>query len=245
MPITGYRIYRGTWSGGETLLTTVGVSTSYTDETTSYGTTYYFQISALTAAGEGTRSNEMYATPQAPSDSIAPSKPGTPKALALGTSQIVIDWTDATDNVGVTGYQVFRNGVLVGSPTNDYFLDSGLSPATTYSYTVKAVDAAGNLSLASTATSAKSASLGNSNTTGTIEGVTFNSGGTYLANVVASVTVNGSVKTTKSSTSGLWKFTNLPVGTYTVTFTLSGYRSATAVMTVTGKQLALSTVELG
>ena len=63
--ITGYRIYRGTYSGGETLLTIVGNVTSYTDAA-SNGTTYYYQVSALNSVGEGARSNERSATPTAP-----------------------------------------------------------------------------------------------------------------------------------------------------------------------------------
>lgn len=58
--ITGYKIYRGTASGGETLLATVGgAGTSYTDSTAAAGTTYYYQVSAVNAVGEGPRSCEV------------------------------------------------------------------------------------------------------------------------------------------------------------------------------------------
>src|SRR5262249_4204224 len=50
--ITGYRVYRGTTSGAETLLTTVGTVTSYTDTTAVNGTTYYYEVSAVNAVGE-------------------------------------------------------------------------------------------------------------------------------------------------------------------------------------------------
>ena len=62
-PITGYEIWRGTTSGGASLLTTVGVTTSYTDSTVSNGTTYYYQVAAVNAVGTGPGSNERSATP--------------------------------------------------------------------------------------------------------------------------------------------------------------------------------------
>ena len=64
--ITGYKIYRGTSSGGETLLTTVGNVTSYKDTRPSNGTTYYYKVAAVNAVGEGALSNERSATPAAP-----------------------------------------------------------------------------------------------------------------------------------------------------------------------------------
>jgi len=62
-PITGYDIYRGTSSGGETLLATVGTMTSYVDAAVTSGTADYYEVSAVNAVGEGPRSNEVSATP--------------------------------------------------------------------------------------------------------------------------------------------------------------------------------------
>src|SRR5437660_1798272 len=64
--ITNYKIYRGTTSGGETLLTTVGNEFTYTDSGLTNGQTYYYQVSAVNALGEGPRSNGATATPMAP-----------------------------------------------------------------------------------------------------------------------------------------------------------------------------------
>ena len=55
-PITGYRIYRGTTSGAESLVATLGVVTTYTDTGRTNGTTYFYQVAAVNAAGEGARS---------------------------------------------------------------------------------------------------------------------------------------------------------------------------------------------
>jgi subtilisin len=62
-PISGYQIWRGTSSGGESLLTTVGVTTGYTDSSVSNGTTYYYQVAAVNTVGPGPGSNERSATP--------------------------------------------------------------------------------------------------------------------------------------------------------------------------------------
>jgi len=61
--ITNYKIYRGTSSGAETFLTQVGNVTSYLDVAVAFGTTYYYKVSAINAAGEGPLSNERSATP--------------------------------------------------------------------------------------------------------------------------------------------------------------------------------------
>jgi Fibronectin type III domain len=62
-PITGYEIYRGTTSGGEALLKTVGDVTSYEDASAHDGTTYYYKVAAVNASGTGADSNEVSALP--------------------------------------------------------------------------------------------------------------------------------------------------------------------------------------
>ena len=75
-----------------------------------------------------------------------------PGGTAVSASQVNLSWTAATDNVGVTGYQVERcqgsactTFAQVGTPTGTSFNNTGLSASTTYRYRVRAVDAAGNL----------------------------------------------------------------------------------------------------
>jgi hypothetical protein len=72
-------------------------------------------------------------------------------ATAASPTQVNVSWSASTDNVGVTGYDVLRDGAVVGSvasPTLTYS-DTTAAPATAYSYTVRAKDAANNLSAAS------------------------------------------------------------------------------------------------
>ncbi|WMJ67773.1 glycosyl hydrolase family 18 protein [Stenotrophomonas sp. 24(2023)] len=86
--------------------------------------------------------------------------PSVPAGLAVGTrtsSSIALSWSASTDNAGgsgVAGYDVYRNGSLVGSPSSASYVDGGLSPSTTYSYRVRARDNAGNASAQGTAISA-------------------------------------------------------------------------------------------
>jgi hypothetical protein len=61
--ITNYNIYRGTASGGETLLTTLGNVLAYTDTAVTNGQTYYYQVTAVNSVGESSKSNEASATP--------------------------------------------------------------------------------------------------------------------------------------------------------------------------------------
>jgi hypothetical protein len=79
-------------------------------------------------------------------DTAAPSVPSDLSAVADSTSSVRVRWTASSDNVGVTGYRLFRNGAEVAQPVDTLFTDGGLSAATTYSYEVAAVDAAGNTS---------------------------------------------------------------------------------------------------
>ncbi|GIH06461.1 hypothetical protein Rhe02_45280 [Rhizocola hellebori] len=85
------------------------------------------------------------------SDTTPPSVPGTLRVTATTSNSVSLAWNASTDNVGVAGYNVYRAGVQVGTPAGTTFTDTGLSAATAYSYTVRARDAAGNLSAASTA----------------------------------------------------------------------------------------------
>ncbi len=91
-----------------------------------------------------------------PTDTTAPS---VPTGLASGsqtTTSISLGWNASSDNAGgsgVAGYDVYRNGSLVGSPAQPSYTDTGLSPGTSYSYRVRARDNAGNASAQGSAVS--------------------------------------------------------------------------------------------
>jgi fibronectin type 3 domain-containing protein len=151
-PITGYNVYRGTAPGGEggTPVATNVASSSFTDTGLANGTTYYYKVAAVNAAGTSPQSGEASATPQP-----AATAPSAPQSLtAVGSNGAVqLSWTAPASNGGaaVTGYNVYRGTSAGGegstpvatNVTTTGFTDTGLANGTTYYYTVKAVNSAG------------------------------------------------------------------------------------------------------
>jgi hypothetical protein len=116
----------------------------------SANTLYNYRVRSIDAAGnERVSANSTFRTAAAP-DTIAPSIPTGLTATAKSTAQIDLAWVPSTDNVAVTGYQVFRDGNQVATTTATSYSDTELTPSTTHSYTVTAFDAAGNISASST-----------------------------------------------------------------------------------------------
>ena len=76
-------------------------------------------------------------------DTTPPTVPGTPAATAVNGTRIDLTWAASTDAVGVSGYRVYRNGSSTphATVTAANYSDTGLTPSTTYSYTVRAFDA--------------------------------------------------------------------------------------------------------
>ncbi|MEK6275748.1 MAG: Ig-like domain-containing protein [Actinomycetota bacterium] len=140
--VTGYRIYRD-----GSLLTTVGPSpTTYSDTTVTQSTTYTYTASAIDAmTNESLQSDPASATTPTP-DTEPPTTPTSLGATAVSTAQIDLGWTDSTDNVGVTGYRIYRDGSLLTTvgPTPTSYSDTTVAHSTTYTYTVSAIDAANN-----------------------------------------------------------------------------------------------------
>jgi fibronectin type 3 domain-containing protein len=237
-PVTGYRIYRGTTAGSEAFLASVGAATTYTDPTAANGTTYVYQVSAVNAAGEGGRSNELSATPFVP-DTTAPTAPSTLTLAVSGTNQLALDWRPSTDNVGVAGYRVYRNGLLVATVGDTEYLDSGLAAGTSYAYQVRAFDGSGNVSAPSNRLTAKT-NAASTGKTGTLAGVVYDRTGAPLANAIVTV---GS-KTATTSVAGVWSMGKLASGPYSVTISLAGYVSQTISMSVVGGSTVLSATEL-
>ncbi len=95
------------------------------------------------------------------SDTQAPTVPTNLSSPSKTHSSISLSWTASTDNVGVTSYRIYRGGNFVGSSSNTNYTDVNLTASTTYSYTVRAQDAAGNESAASTSLSVTTSAIDN------------------------------------------------------------------------------------
>ena len=113
-------------------------------------TTYSMTVIARDGAGHVSLPSAALSVTTA-ADTTNPSKPANLLASNLTTTAFRITWMAATDNIGVTSYNIYRAGVLVGTSVVTTFDLTGLAPDTNHRMTVKAVDAAGNVSGASAA----------------------------------------------------------------------------------------------
>ncbi|HSX33757.1 MAG TPA: hypothetical protein VLF91_05480 [Candidatus Saccharimonadales bacterium] len=145
--VAGYNIFRN-----GTLLAVVSNGTSYQDSGLLSGLSYQYTVVAFDAAGNA--SAESLSASATTPDVIAPSAPTGLTAIATSSSQVSLQWQAASDNVGVAGYTIYRNNIALTTVTSTSYVDSGLSDATTYTYSVVAFDASGNTSAASTSVSA-------------------------------------------------------------------------------------------
>ncbi|GAB3671922.1 glycosyl hydrolase family 18 protein [Actinocorallia lasiicapitis] len=142
--VSGYNVY----NGAAKVATVTGTSATVTGLTPN--TSYTFTVKTVdTKPQESDASAPLTVKTSAVDDRTAPSVPAGLTATATGSTTIDLKWTASTDNVGVTGYDVYRGAQLLGTATGTAYTDSGLTPKTAYGYTVKAKDAANNISAAS------------------------------------------------------------------------------------------------
>ncbi|MCH4830119.1 MULTISPECIES: reprolysin-like metallopeptidase [Flavobacterium] len=208
--VIGYDVYQGT--------TLLGSITSKTYNVTGLtpSTTYSFTVKAKDAAGNiSIASNVVSVTTLANViDTTAPTAPIL-SASGTTTSSTNLSWNGDTDNVGVTGYEIYQGTTLLGSITSKTYNVTGLTPSTTYSFTVKAKDAAGNISIASNIVSVTT--LSNTLTYCT-------SKGNSTADEKIGKVVIGTINNTSTSTVGYENFTTLST---------SAVRSSTQTITIT------------
>ncbi|MEU7862784.1 glycosyl hydrolase family 18 protein [Nonomuraea sp. NPDC049141] len=148
-------------------------------------------------------------------DTTAPSVPANLRSTGATASSLSLAWDAATDNVGVTGYDVYRGSTQVTTATGTTYTDTGLAAATSYTYTVRARDAAGNVSAASAAVTAST------------------SGGTGAPGQPGTPNVTG---TTSSSITLSWGASSGTVTGYRV------YEGTTVKATVTGTSATIGSL---
>jgi uncharacterized repeat protein (TIGR01451 family) len=114
-----------------------------------------FTVSATVTSASG----DAVTTNNAASDTVVVSPDVSPPSTVAGLaasgttgSATTLNWNAASDNASIIGYDVYRGATLIASVTGTTFTDTLLNPSTTYSYTVKAIDSANNLSVASSNT---------------------------------------------------------------------------------------------
>jgi chitodextrinase len=142
--VTGYDIY----SDGVRLNTSLITAISFNVTGLTAATSYPFYVTARDAAGNSTNSMTVTFTTANPPDSESPGAPTNLQASNLQQSTLTLTWSASTDNIGVTGYDVYRNGIKI-SPANHNSTSynvTGLAALTDYDFYVNARDAAGNIS---------------------------------------------------------------------------------------------------
>jgi len=139
--VAGYDVYLNGSKVGST--TTV---TNYSFGSLTCGTKYTLGVEAYDAAGNRSTRASLDATTGACPDTQPPSAPTSLAAAGATQTSLSLSWSASTDNVGVTGYDLYSNGVKVGSTAGTNYAFSGLTCGTIYTLGVAAYDAAGNRS---------------------------------------------------------------------------------------------------
>ena len=151
---TSYHVKRATNSGGPYTQAGSATATNYSDTGLTNGTKYFYVVSAQNASGESANSNEASVTPSSP---VLPAPTGL--AATAGNQQVSLTWTASN---GATSYHVKRatgsGGPYsqVGAPSNNAYVDTGLTNGTTYYYVVSALNASGESSNSSQASATPS-----------------------------------------------------------------------------------------
>jgi fibronectin type 3 domain-containing protein len=154
--VTNYLVFRDTLPSP--IASVVG--TTFSDTGLTPLQSHSYRVIAGDAAGNLSGFSNT-ATATTPADTSAPSSPTNLTAVGSNSTTINLSWTASTDNVGVVGYNVYRDGgaVPIATVSATNFSDTGLGISSTHSYTVKAFDAANNQSTASN--TATATTLGN------------------------------------------------------------------------------------
>ena len=181
--IEGYRVYRGASASSLVLIATTDAVTSYSAQNLRSGFSYTFGVTAIDAAGNESVRRTVVLKTAASTDVTAPAAPSTSgvSLKPFSSTRIDVVWA-ASSSPDVASYSVLRGGVLVGTveqPSSQRFSDNGLAASTSYSYTVQAVDSAGNRSALTTAKTASTKALG----------AVAIARGPYLSNVTATSAV--------------------------------------------------------
>ncbi|MBI2354093.1 MAG: Ig-like domain repeat protein [Deltaproteobacteria bacterium] len=152
--VAGYNVYRD----GKVVATLAADSTTYTDSSLAGFTQYRYKIEAFDAAGNRKTSSDLAVTTKADpptvfSDTTPPTAPSGLASTGVTYSRVALAWAASTDNVGVAGYKVYRNGQELATVQGTSYSDVTVLPRSSFSYHVIAYDAAGNLSSTSNSVS--------------------------------------------------------------------------------------------
>ena len=139
--VAGYYIYQNT----NLIATVSSTPTTYANTGLAANTSYAYTVAAFDAAGNVSGQSFSVSATTQPPDTTPPTVPGNFVAKPVSVSEVDLSWFGSTDNVGVAGYNVYRNGTQIASTASTTYADTGLASDTSYTYGVAAYDAAGNV----------------------------------------------------------------------------------------------------
>ena len=154
------------------VLKNTDLSSSYSfswDTTTATNSSHSLTAKAYDSASPANSTTS--ATVSVTADNAAPTAPGNFQTTGNSLNSISLSWAASSDNNGVTGYRLSRNGTVVTTTSGSTlsYADNGLAASTTYSYSLVALDAAGNVSTAATLSAAtRTATPGDINGDGSV-----------------------------------------------------------------------------
>jgi chitodextrinase len=128
------------------LLDTTPATSSYGDAPLQPGRSFSDPLSGVTITTQSVSGGVATVTVSWGADATPPSTPSNLAVTSTGATTARLTWTASTDNIGVAGYWVTRNGGAATSVTTTQFNDTGLAGGASYTYTVQAYDASGNAS---------------------------------------------------------------------------------------------------
>ncbi len=141
--VKGYQLYRD----GKKIITIT--KNTYTNKHLVPGQQYTYTVKAYDTAGNISDNSEPLIVSTV-SDLQVPTSPGQPTATSVAYTSITLSWKPSLDNTGIKRYEIYMCGAKKGTTSKTSHTCKGLTPGTTYSFTIKAFDLAGNSSSSST-----------------------------------------------------------------------------------------------
>lgn len=198
--IGGYDIYNGT----TLLAATTGTATTF-DLSGLTGLTTY-NITLVTRDVVGNKSVSSAALQVLTLDNVAPTVPTGMTVSSVIATSFTVSWAPSSDNVAVTGYEVYSDGNLIANTINPTYSFTGLPSATTFIITIKAKDARGNISASSANFSVTTFDNAASSIHIEAESYSFKSGGYVAAGAISGLNTDGYLQFDNVSFSGQTTF---------------------------------------
>lgn len=221
--VAAYDIYRNGALVGST------TSTAYIDHGLAYSTAYKYYVVARDAAGNKSQPSITISATTPAVDTQAPSAPTQLSAQSPSQTQVNLSWKASTDNVGIKGYNIYRNGVKIAVAGTTSFGDATVAANTTYSYAVSAFDYSGNVSALSNTVTIRTSSSSTppppASTGGIAGSVRDDRSGTPIPGAnIQLIRGGGIIQSTSTDSFGSYLFNQLPGDNYQLEVSASHYR---------------------